>query len=162
MITCPILSPHSIFLFILISGLNQLRIQQPLPTGPDLHLFLHMAMATCMASTSRILQSGRSEFWEEFKFPKMTSLMFSCQGRYKVCIKSLWTVVWFSQIVNCLHDYHPEGSQFHTTDKISKKVQEIVYWCGHWRPLVVISGHNSNPHSSNMTSLNKIFVALST
>ena len=26
---------------------------------------------------------------------------------------------------------HPEGRQFHTTDKICKKVQEIVYWCGH-------------------------------
>ena len=27
------------------------------------------------------------------------------------------------------------------------------------RPLVVISGHNSNTHSSNMTALNKIFLA---
>ena len=26
---------------------------------------------------------------------------------------------------------HPEGRQFHATDKICKKVQEIVYWCGH-------------------------------
>ena len=25
---------------------------------------------------------------------------------------------------------HPEGRQFHATDKICKKVQEIVYWCG--------------------------------
>ena len=29
-------------------------------------------------------------------------------------------------------------------------------------PLVVISGHNYNPHSSNMTALNKICVVLST
>ena len=43
---------------------------------------------------------------------------------------------------------HPEGRQFHATDKICKRVQEIVYWCGHWRPLVVISGHNSDVHSS--------------
>ena len=57
---------------------------------------------------------------------------------------------------------HPEGRQFHATDIICKKVPEIVYWCGHWRPLVVISGHNSNPHSSNMTSLNNIFVVLPT
>ena len=26
---------------------------------------------------------------------------------------------------------HPEGKQFHATDKVCKKVQEIVYWCGH-------------------------------
>ena len=26
---------------------------------------------------------------------------------------------------------HPEGRQFHATDKICKKAQEIVYWCGH-------------------------------
>ena len=30
------------------------------------------------------------------------------------------------------------------------------------RPLVVISCHNYNPHSSNMTALNKFYVALST
>ena len=26
---------------------------------------------------------------------------------------------------------HPEGRQFHATDKICKKIQEIVYWCGY-------------------------------
>ena len=26
---------------------------------------------------------------------------------------------------------NPEGRQFHATDKICKKGQEIVYWCGH-------------------------------
>ena len=26
-----------------------------------------------------------------------------------------------------------------------------------WGAVVVISGHNSNPHSSNMTALNKVF-----
>ena len=80
----------------------------------------------------------------------------------KVCIKSPWTVVWFSQIVYASVTIYPEGRQLHTTDKICKEVQEIVYWCVHWHPLVVIFCHNSNPHSSNMTSLNKFFVVLPT
>ena len=44
------------------------------------------------------------------------------------------------------------------TDKIGKKALIKVIK----RPLVAISGHNYNTHSSNMTALNKNFVALST
>ena len=44
----------------------------------------------------------------------------------KVCVKNPWKVVWFSHIINCLSDYHPEGMQCNATNGMCKKVLKFV------------------------------------
>ena len=41
---------------------------------------------------------------------------------YSVCVK----LIWFSYIINCLSDYHPEGMQCNATNGMCKKVLKFI------------------------------------
>ena len=65
------------------------------------------------------------------------SLSHAAGGRYLYLSKVKYVSKLRGQLCDSRKSYIasvtnlPEGRQFHATDKICKKVQEIVYWCGH-------------------------------
>ena len=72
---------------------------------------------------------GKSRIKRAFRFGKVHGLGCSINVKYVSKVRGQLCDSRKSYIASVT--IHPEGRQFHATDKICKKVQEIVYWCGH-------------------------------